>query len=337
MRELFLTFDVEDFIGRKSIQALRRLLELLDEAELKGLFFITGHAAEELSCYRDVLDLLRNHEVGLHSSSHSVRPTVFEYTDVKSYDEAVQAVLLRETSHVHPLTGDVGGSGGITLLKQLFPNKSIVSFRAPGLCWLPTVSEALFKLGVTFDFSTDLSHDPVSYKGITFYPYPFPIGPPEGHDFKVLYGYLMYSFLRRRVIVLVMHPHSIVRNTFWDSIYFSGNPDKLVSTTERSRLESMHLLRKFSNLFKHIAALKRLGVFEVTPPLCQSSQSAKLSRQLILNEYLKSIWWAKHFFNYQPHFLYSHYLKFFNLERDSIYHSKLNDKAKLPTYDSPHG
>lgn len=314
MRELFLTFDVEDFISGKSMLALRKILELLENEELKGFFFLTEHAAERLCSYPDVLELLRNHELGYHSTSHSVRPTVFEYTDVRSYDEAVQKALLRETSHVNPFTGEIEGSGGIRLLRGLFRNKQIISFRAPGLCWLPTVSEALYKLGIMFDFSADLCSDPVSYKGITFYPYPFPVAPPEGHSFKLVYGYLMYCLLTRHVTVLVMHPHSIVGSTFWDAIFFRGKPEKLIPAMERSQKEQLRLLWKFSNLFKHVATLERIGAIKVTPPLHKGRRIAKPAKQLVQNAYLKSVGWPKHFFKYEPRFLYSHYLKFFDLE-----------------------
>ena len=63
--------------------------------------------------YPELLDLLEKHEIGYHSSSHSVHPTIFEFTDVAKYDKAYQTSILRETSHINPLTGKIEGSGGI--------------------------------------------------------------------------------------------------------------------------------------------------------------------------------------------------------------------------------
>jgi len=107
----------------------------------------------------------------LSSSSHSVHPTIFEFTDLESYDEAFQTSIVRETAHINPLTGKVEGVGGIIALKSFFPKKQIISFRAPGYCWTPPHLEALKTLGITYDFSTRFSNEPINFKGITFYPF----------------------------------------------------------------------------------------------------------------------------------------------------------------------
>ena len=43
--QIFLTFDVEDFINEKSITSLFKVLRLLDDYGIKGIFFITGNFA----------------------------------------------------------------------------------------------------------------------------------------------------------------------------------------------------------------------------------------------------------------------------------------------------
>ena len=79
---IYLTFDCEDFINVRSMLALHRILELLQKYDVKGLFFLTGHMAEKIRNFPKILDLLENHEIGYHSSAHSVHPTIVEYTDV---------------------------------------------------------------------------------------------------------------------------------------------------------------------------------------------------------------------------------------------------------------
>jgi peptidoglycan/xylan/chitin deacetylase (PgdA/CDA1 family) len=64
MRELFLTFDVEDFISENSTQALKFMIEKLDAYGLRGLFFITGHMAEKLRAHPEIVKLLGNHQIG---------------------------------------------------------------------------------------------------------------------------------------------------------------------------------------------------------------------------------------------------------------------------------
>src|SRR5512136_2237035 len=113
MTQVFLTFDIEDFINNRSTSILERVLEILEDEELKGLFFITGHMADKLINYPEIVTSLRDHEIGYHSTGHSVRPLISEFTDVENYHEAMQIALTRETSHVSPITGEISGSGGL--------------------------------------------------------------------------------------------------------------------------------------------------------------------------------------------------------------------------------
>ncbi len=77
--------------------------------------------AEKLSDFPDTVELLSEHQIGYHSSSHSIHPTLFEFTDVESYEEAYQTSLIRETAHINPLTGEIEGSGGIQALQGFSP------------------------------------------------------------------------------------------------------------------------------------------------------------------------------------------------------------------------
>lgn len=83
--------------------------------------------AEKLENFPNIVQLLNEHEIGYHSSSHSVRPTIFEFTDIQDYEKAYQISLERETSHINPLTGKIEGKGGIHSVKNLFPKKQIIA------------------------------------------------------------------------------------------------------------------------------------------------------------------------------------------------------------------
>src|SRR3990172_8970078 len=113
MGQVLLTFDTEDFISENSVSSLRMLLLRLRKHGFKALFFLTGHIAEQLKGEDEVIHLLEEHEIGYHSSSHSVHPTIFEFTDVEDYEEAYKNAILRETSHINPLNGHIEGEGGI--------------------------------------------------------------------------------------------------------------------------------------------------------------------------------------------------------------------------------
>ena len=104
LRELFLTFDIEDFISDNSIWILQRILEDLNRYNLRSLFFVTGHMAEKLQNFPTIVDSFDDHLIGYHSSSHSVHPTIFEFTDVAGYRMAYEISLQRETAHIDPLS-----------------------------------------------------------------------------------------------------------------------------------------------------------------------------------------------------------------------------------------
>jgi peptidoglycan/xylan/chitin deacetylase (PgdA/CDA1 family) len=308
-RKLFLTFDVEDFIGKNAVLALQRVLESLKKYHLNALFFITGHMAEKLRDFPQVFEMLSEHQIGYHSSSHSVHPTIIEFTDVEDYEKAYEISLNRETSYINPLTGVIERNGGINALRDLFPDKQIVAFRAPGNSWSPPHLEALKTLGITYDFSANLSRSAVNFKGITFYPYQI-IGQLEGKlsDYRIL-----FLSLRHEVIVINMHPSLLFYQSEWDAIYHKSNPQKLIEPSMRSQAEIEMLINKFDAFLKEISCLQKIGLLEVTPQLKKAERTAVVSRGKVEKCYRESIKWALKQ-EYTPKFIYSHFFRFFELK-----------------------
>lgn len=304
-----LTFDVEDFINPNALSALNIILELLEKYKLKALFFITAHMAEKLSNFPKTLELLRNHEIGFHSSGHSVRPIIAEYTDLKSYNHAYLMSLERETSHINPLTGRVEREGGIYFLQGLFKPKRIRAYRAPGMCWTPPHLEALAKLGIEFDFSSSITaSEPAHYRGITFYPYTF-TQKWEGslNDYQCF----LSSLLKRKVAILDLHPTLLVNQKEWDSIYFAGNPPKLMRVPKRPHKEARLLFSKFEMLLKQVNILKCIGLLEVNSNLTTSTKRLAANQNQVQKCYETSMRWPKKRFNYNPRFIRAHFNEFF--------------------------
>jgi peptidoglycan/xylan/chitin deacetylase (PgdA/CDA1 family) len=297
---------MEDFINSRSLKIYAKILNMLKKYDFEALFFVTGHMAEKLGHFPLILKMLEPHEIGYHSSSHSVRPTIFEYTDIESYDEAYAMALERETAHINPFTGEAEGSGGIEFLRELFPNKSIIAFRAPGCAWSPPHLEALKKLGIKFDFSALLSSRPVHFKGITFYPYPIAID-----------GFISYRrfsiMLNRGITVIASHPDFFGNSKFWDFAYHMGNPSRLFEAPERNVLEARILLWDFELLLKQIKFLEKLGLVEVSPSLNWSNENLKPTPNIIERCYEKSVEWPWDFFGYKPKFLRSHFSYYFGV------------------------
>lgn len=317
IHDVILTFDNEDFINDRSVKALHRILVLLAKYDFKALFFITGHMAEKLKNFPETLGLLLDHEIGYHSSSHSVRPTIFEYTDVKNYQEAYLTSIKREEAHINPLTGEIEREGGIRFLKDLFPNKSIVSFRAPGCCWSPPHLEALTKLGIQFDFSTVISQRAVYFKGISFYP--SSVCAIEQILFDRLFNIkFLRSALKNKITVLTSHPNLFVNQRSWDYIYHRGNPEKLLKVPPKPRQEIQSKFLKFESSLKLIALLRRMKLIEVTPYLSESQIDLTITRKGILESYRASVNWPKRYFDYEPIFLLSHFFDYFNVSKINL-------------------
>lgn len=309
-RKFLLTFDVEDFINPNAICALHIILEILEKHKLRAIFFITGYMAEKISNFPETIDMLMNHEIGYHSSSHSVRPIIPEYTDLESYKEAYEISLQRETSHIDPLTGKPEREGGIYLLQDQFHPKKIQAFRAPGMCWTPPHLEALNSLGIRYDFSSTLTFsEPVFYKGITFYPY---TTTQHWNGTTCDYECLVFSILRHKITVFDLHPTLLVNKVAWDSIYYKGNPKSLQKVPKRVTQETALLFSRFGLLIRQISLFGRLGLLETDPTLNISSKVITLDNNNKMQEcYETSNAWSIKFFDYRPKFTNSHFLEFF--------------------------
>lgn len=308
-RRLVLTFDVEDFINPNAISALRRILEILQKHELKAIFFITGHMAEKINNYPQIIKMLRNHEIGYHSSSHSVHPTIPEYTDVKSYKKAYEISIQKETSHINPLTGKPEKEGGMHFLQNLFHPKKIQAFRAPGMCWTPPHLEALNSLGIKYDFSTNLTFSkPVLFKGVTFYPYTV-LQQWNGTTYD--YECLLSSILRHKVTVFDLHPALLINQVEWDSIYYKGNPKTLSTVLERPVKETALLFNKFGILIKQINILRRAKLIETDPLFNSPDKKLNIDKEQVNRCYETSMRWPRKRFNYNPKFIRNHFNEFF--------------------------
>jgi hypothetical protein len=315
LHSFFLSFDTEDFISKNSISGLNNILELLKKHELIGLFFITGSMAEKLSDFPSTVDLLSEHQIGYHSSGHSIHPAIFEFTDVKSYEEAYQNSLIRETSHINPLTGEIEGPGGIHALQNIFSKKQIVAFRAPGYCWTPPHLDALKTLGITHDFSTNISIDPVSFRGIIFYPFTIIESSWQGGLRE--HSLLQRLTLKREISVLTIHPSTLVNKLDWDLIYYpkycgaKPNPTNLVQPPARCPQDIMNKYDRFDLLLRHLAALQKLHLLKVTPELKNTAKTLYPTLIDVEKSYKLSIKWAEGF-GYKPLFIYDHFIQFFN-------------------------
>jgi peptidoglycan/xylan/chitin deacetylase (PgdA/CDA1 family) len=311
--QVLLTFDTEDFVGEHSIWFLHKLLLSLKEFDFQALFFVTGHMAEKIKNYSEIAHLLEEHVVGYHSSSHSVHPTIFEFTDIESYEEAYDTALIRETSHINPLNGRIEGKGGIFAVRSLCGNKEILAYRAPGCCWSPPHTEALRDLGIRFDFSANFAQFPVFYKGLTFYPFPT-LREWSGRLGAHYYRLFLCSILRKKVTVMSLHPNWFVDNNSWDSIYHKGNPEHITGPIRRANSEFQTVFQSFNLFLKRAKQLESLGLIHVNANLRKSEKVLSVTQERIEEIYNHSMRWPRGYFDYEPRYLRKHFFEFFTTQ-----------------------
>lgn len=310
-KEVLLTFDVEgpprreDFIEPEILGVFYQLLMLLKKHSFRALFFLTGSIAEKLVRYPEIIELLKAHEIGYHSGSHSVKPRIFEYTDVKSYEEAIEVSIERESSSIDPLTGDIVGEGGIIALREIFPEKKIDSFRAPFLCWSPPHLEALRELGFNFDFSADVSNVPSFYKGITFMPSPTAIDS-MCRNFDVI----SKTMMKEKFVVFMGHPsHTAFQST--DSSHQHNNPFVPIQIRRRSRTISQIRFLELELFFSGLCQLQRKGIITLKNLWEKSEKPLDLEKMVVTQVFETSLRAPKKIFGYKPKFLLSHFYHFF--------------------------
>ena len=84
MTKLIFSFDTEDYINPEGADGILATAQLLRANGIKGCFNMVGRMALQLREWgrQDVIDELKNyHEISYHSTSHSMHPTINEYTD----------------------------------------------------------------------------------------------------------------------------------------------------------------------------------------------------------------------------------------------------------------
>ncbi|MBS7637987.1 polysaccharide deacetylase family protein [Candidatus Bathyarchaeota archaeon] len=325
---VILTFDIEDFINPVSAKALEKILILLKRYSLRAIFFVTGYLTEKLQSLPSLVERLEEHEIGYHSSSHSVRPTIPEYTDTNSYYTAVKTSLDRETSYINPLTGEIEGSGGIYAVREMFSNKEVTAFRSPGFCWTPPHIEALKELGIKYDFSSGIygiraSTDEVyEFKGLKFFPYPIHITGQIILSLDRCSYYLtklLLKTMKRKITCLYGHEWELVLKKPWDSIYKLSNPRKLYRTDMLEASKTIKNLFYFEIVLRSIKRLVDLNLIDITTELEKIDFKKINSKNIdVLKTYSKAMEWRINTLNYKPKNLSKHFYKYLKLENKNI-------------------
>jgi hypothetical protein len=131
-----LWFDTEDYVLPQSDDAAKRLAEMLTRLGVKATFKLVGEKVRVLNERKrtDVIAALKKHEIGYHSNTHSMQPTIAVELQHMNWEEGHQAFFAREQSGVQDIVKTFG----------VVPS----CYGQPGSSWVPQSYPALLDLGI---------------------------------------------------------------------------------------------------------------------------------------------------------------------------------------------
>lgn len=137
---VILWFDTEDYLLPADDDADKRLAEMLTQRHIRATFKVVGEKARVLERRgrRDVIEALKQHDIGYHSNLHSVHPAPAEYLADCGLLDGIDEFVRREAR-------------GAADVRRIFGVPSLVCYGQPGASWAPQAIAALPRCGVAND------------------------------------------------------------------------------------------------------------------------------------------------------------------------------------------
>ncbi len=134
---VILWFDTEDYLSPADDDACKRLAEMLTQRQIRATFKVVGEKARVLERRgrSDVIDALKQHEIGYHANFHSVHPAPAEYLAECGLLDGMAEFERRE-------------GGGAADVRRIFGRPTLVCYGQPGSSWAPQAIAALKNIGV---------------------------------------------------------------------------------------------------------------------------------------------------------------------------------------------
>ena len=221
MTNVILSFDTEDIINERGADGILRCARILREEGIHGCFNIIGLLPDVLLEWgrEDVIKELSYHEVDYHSHTHSIHPTINEFTDKEDYYSTLEAFKEDELE-------------GINKVKSAFKRDKLPAMCVPGNCSSYLAHYAYSELGFDF-FSGDDIYDKAQYRPV------YCCNAISLHyarsldkilftnDQKEISDFINNSARNKHTMVFFHHPQRSICKSFWDADnYNKKNTDK---------------------------------------------------------------------------------------------------------------
>ena len=231
-----LWFDTEDYIEPAADDAALRIARDLTSLGVRATFKVVGEKARVLEQRGrwDVVQALALHDIGYHTSFHSVPPAPSVYLRDLGWVEGAAEFERRE-------------AGGALDVERIFGVRPSC-YGQPGNSWAPQSIPALRRMGIPVYLDegshVGLDHQPFWYGGLL---HVFNMGlysmraPLDGRE-AAQNSYEQFdraaTELASRgggVISIYYHPTEFVTTEFWDAVNFPGGVDRERSLWQRPR------------------------------------------------------------------------------------------------------
>jgi hypothetical protein len=256
---LTVLMDVEDLVDPEADDIAGVCADILAEVGVTATLCIVGEKARLLRDRGrlDVIENLKQHDIGYHTNYHSVHPTISEYLAPLSWDEGVAEALRRErpgVESIHEVFGVLPSCLG-----------------GPGNTWGPAACEAMRQLEVAafvYAYTAVPAGGPHRFAGINAYPNGRSLNDGVYQDdaasdevlarFKAGIKSDIEAGLQWQQ-AFVGHPTRILHERFWDDPAFvrGANPprDMWTAVARKSPDDLERALRNFRRSLQEIRSI----------------------------------------------------------------------------------
>jgi hypothetical protein len=135
---VILWFDTEDYLLPADDDADKRLAEMLAQRHIRATFKVVGEKARVLERRgrTDVIEALKQNDIGYHSNLHSVHPAPAEYLADCGLLDGMEEFVRHEAR-------------GAADVRRIFGVPTLVCYGQPGSSWAPQAIAALGQCGVS--------------------------------------------------------------------------------------------------------------------------------------------------------------------------------------------